>query len=645
MTIDGQQKQAAEGSILRELAPQGSVVARVNGTLVDLSAAVDTGLDGAAVEFLPPGSQEALHVLRHSAAHVMAQAVLRLFPDARYAIGPPVEDQFYYDFDLPRTLAVDDLESIEREMAAIASEDQPFVREEVPKERAISLFTDFDQRYKREILTGTDEQGQVKVGETATLYHNPPRFTDLCLGPHVPSTSWVKHVKLLRVSGAYWRGDESRPQLQRIYGTAWPTEGELKDYLDRLEEAEKRDHRRLGRELDLFSSPPEVGPGMYLWHPKGGLLRKLVEDFSRDEHLARGYDIVATPHTGRAVLWETSGHLEKFAENMFPVMQAEEGEYYLKPMNCPFHILIYASRTRSYRDLPLRYSELGTVYRHERSGTLQGLLRVRGMTQDDAHIFCRRDQLLDEIITVMDMTVDFYKVFGFSEPVVHLSTNPGKAIGTPQMWEEATDVLRQALEKSPFEYEVAEGEGAFYGPKIDFHFRDAVGRLRQCTTIQVDFALPERFGIEYVGADNSPHRPIMIHRALYGSVERFLGVLIEHTAGALPPWLSPVHVRVLPLKDEVNDAAEGIAGRLRDAGLRVEVDRATESLGYKIRRATLEKLPWMLIVGPREAQSGTVSVRYRGGAERKGVALEEFAHEAATAVASRAVEAGVPSGG
>ena len=640
LVVDDSERQVEPGASIGGLAPAGALVAKLGDALVDLSRAVEPADDGKELVFPAPEDPEVVHVLRHSAAHVLAQAVLRLFPDAKYAIGPPITDPpgFYYDFDLPRPLTEDDLERIEAEMAAVVEADQPFLRDAVSREEAIRIFTDFDQPYKREILEGGDEQGQVKIGETVTLYRNDGAFTDLCLGPHVPSTGHVKHVKLLRVSGAYWRGDESRPQLQRVYGTAWTNESDLQAFLHQLEEADRRDHRRLGRELDLFTSPPEVGSGTFVWHPRGGMVRKLLEDYSREEHLARGYDIVWTPHIGREELFSTSGHLEKFAESMYPPMAAEEGDYYLKPMNCPFHALIYRSRLRSYRELPLRFSELSAVYRHERSGTLHGMLRVRTLTQDDAHIFCRPDQLVDEIRGVMDFTVAFYEPFGLGEPVVHLSTKPGKAIGTPEMWASAEEALREALDGSPFTYDVAEGEGAFYGPKIDFDFRDAIGRLWQLTTIQCDFSTPERFGLEYVGADNEAHRPVMIHRALYGAVERFFAVLVEHTAGAMPPWLAPVQARVIALRDDVIEGAHAIAVRLREVGLRVDVDDADETMQYKVRRATLEKIPWMLVVGPRELDAGTVSVRTRGGNDRRGVALDDFIAEATDAVATRVLD-------
>jgi threonyl-tRNA synthetase len=621
---------------LADNAPPSALVARVDGRLVDLARSTDEFGD-AEIEFPPADDPDVLHVMRHSAAHVMAQAVLRLFPDAKYAIGPPITDGFYYDFDLPRPLTEDDLAAIEAEIAKIASADQPFLREEVSREKAIEIFSDeIPQPFKVEILEGGDEEGQVKVGEQVTLYRNNGSFTDLCLGPHVPTTSQIGHVKLLRFSGAYWRGDEKRPQLQRVYGTTWPTKEALEDYLHRLEEAEKRDHRILGRDLDLFSFPSELGAGLVVWHPKGGMVRKVLEDFSRDIHIERGYEIVASPHIGKSVLWETSGHLAKFADSMYPPVAAEEGDYYLKPMNCPFHVLIYKARTRSYRDLPLRLSELGTVYRHERSGTLHGIFRPRGFTQDDSHIFCRPDQLVDEIRGVMDFVVDFYSVFGLTDAVVHLSTvDPNAAIGSSDMWREAEQALRDALDGSPFTYDVQEGEGAFYGPKIDFDYRDAIGRLHQLTTIQCDFALPEQFGLEYIGEDNTAHRPVMVHRALYGSVERFLGVYLEHTAGAFPPWIAPIQARVIQMRDA---PVADLVTRLKSEGLRVDVDDANETMNYKIRRGAMEKIPWLLVVGPKEIESGTVSVRPRGGTEKRGIPLDEFVTAAKAAVSSRAID-------
>ena len=581
--------------------------------------------------------EDRLEVLRHSTAHVMAQAVCDLYEGAKYAIGPPIEDGFYYDFDLPQRLTPEDLERIEARMREIVEEDQPFVREELSRQEALERFA--AQPYKIEIIAGVEEE-EGAGGEAVSVYRNDG-WADLCRGPHMGSTAELGAFKLLSVAGAYWRGDENRPQLQRIYGTAWETKEDLEGYLTRLEEAEKRDHRKLGRDLDLVSFPEELGAGLSVWHPKGGLVRNELERWVRDLHLERGYDLVASPHLARSVLWETSGHLEKFAENMYPPMSADDGsDYYVKPMNCPFHVLIFRSRTRSYRELPLRLSELGTVYRYEKPGVLHGLLRVRGLTQDDSHIICTPDQLTDEILGVFDLTLEVHRTFGFTDPVIHLSTQPGQAIGDQEMWERATEALREALDRSGMPYELAEGEGAFYGPKVDFHFHDAIGRLWQLTTVQVDFALPERFDMEYMGEDNQRHRPVMIHRAILGSVERFLGVLIEHFAGALPPWLSPVQARIVPIADRHAEHAELLARRLREGGLRVEVDDSRETLGKKIRDAQLQKVPYALVIGDKEIEADVVSVRDRSGTEARGVAIDAFLRRAVEEVESRAVETG-----
>jgi len=567
-----------------------------------------------------------LDVLRHSTAHVMAQAVCALWPEARYAIGPPIQDGFYYDFELPVQLTPDHLPRIEKKMREIVKQAQPFTREEIPREEALERFA--DQPFKQEIIraVGQDAEASAEAGtgDTVTVYRNDG-WQDLCLGPHLPSTGDLGAFKLLSVAGAYWRGDENRPQLQRIYGTAWPTQEELDAYLHRLEEAEKRDHRKLGRDLDLFSFPEELGGGLSVWHPKGGVIRKKLEDYVRDLHLHRGYDLVTTPHVARANLWETSGHLAKYRENMYPAMEAADGsDYYVKPMNCPFHVLIFKSRTRSYRDLPMRLSELGTVYRYEKPGVLHGLLRVRGLTQDDSHIFCTADQLVDEIIGVFDLTLEIHRTFGFEKPKVELSTKPGQAIGDESMWHRATDTLREALERSRLEFTVAEGEGAFYGPKVDFHFNDAIGRLWQLTTVQVDFALPERFDLEYAGEDNQRHRPVMVHRAILGSIERFTAVLTEHYAGAFPLWLAPEQVRVIPIADRHGDHAWTIAESLEAAGLRVHVDDSKQTVGKKIREGQLQKVPYVLVLGDKEIEAGTVSVRDREGTEVHGVKLADF---------------------
>ena len=615
---DGRPTELPEGEPIGSVLPPEAIAARVDGELVDLSFVPTT--DGKAEPVLP-GDADGLHVLRHSAAHVMAQAVCNLWPGARYAIGPPIDDGFYYDLELPSQISETDLPKIEDRMREIVAADQPFVREELPRAEALERFA--DQPYKREIIESLEE-GEVPAGETVTVYRNDG-WADLCLGPHVPSTGRLGAFKLMKLAGAYWRGDEARPMLTRIYGTAWATQDELDDYLHRLEEAEKRDHRRLGRELDLFSSPEELGPGLWVWHPKGGIFRKQLEDYVRDLHLERGYDLVVTPHIARSVLWETSGHLEKYADNMYPPMRTDTGDYYAKPMNCPFHVLIYKSRTRSYRDLPLRLSELGTVYRHERIGTVHGLLRIRGLTMDDAHIICTPDQLIDEILRVFEFTQEIHSTFGFTDPVVELSTLPGDSIVSPEMAERATGALREALERSGLAFEVAEGEGSFYGPKVDFHFRDAIGRLWQLTTVQCDFGLPERFEMEYVGEDNQRHRPVMVHRAILGSIERFSAVLIEHYGGAFPLWLSPEQVRLVPVADRHVEHARELASLLRALGLRPEVDQSGETVGKKVRAAQLAKAPYVLVIGDKEIESGELTVRDREGVETKGVPFDDFA--------------------
>ena len=607
-----------EGEPLGSVLPPEAIAARVDGELVDLSYVPAS--DGKAEPVLPD-DPDGLHVLRHSAAHVLAQAVCDLWPGTRYAIGPPIEDGFYYDLELPGQVSESDLAKIEDRMREIVAADQPFVREEIPRAEALERFA--DQPYKREIIESLEE-GEVPAGDTVTVYRNDG-WADLCLGPHVPSTGRLTAFKLMKVAGAYWRGDEARPMLTRIYGTAWATPKDLRSYLHRLEEAEKRDHRRLGRELDLFSSPEELGPGLWVWHPKGGIFRKQLEDYVRDLHLERGYDLVVTPHIARSVLWETSGHLEKYSDNMYPPMRTDTGDYYAKPMNCPFHVLVFKSKTRSYRDLPMRLSELGTIYRHERIGTLHGLLRIRGGTQDDSHIFCTPDQLVDEILKVFDLTFEILGTFGFNEPVINLSTLPGQTILEPEMAERATQALTTALDRSGLAWTEAEGEGTFYGPKVDFHFRDAIGRLWQLTTVQCDFALPERFGLEYVGEDNQRHRPVMIHRAILGTLERFSAVLIEHYGGAFPLWLSPEQIRLVPVADRHLEHARELASLLRALGLRPAVDESGETVGKKVRAAQLAKAPYVLVIGDKEIESGELTVRDRQGVETKGVPFDDFA--------------------
>jgi len=628
---DGSVKELPVSAPVGDALGPDAIAARIDGRLVDLSAPVRGDV---AVEPVRSGEPDGLHILRHSTAHVMAQAVCDLYPGAKYAIGPPIEDGFYYDFDLPTSLTPEDLERIEARMREIAKAAQPFRREELDRAAALERFA--DQPYKKEIIE-TAEAGEGALDQTTFSVYANDGWGDLCLGPHVPTTARLGAFKLLSLAGAYWRGDEHRPQLQRVYGTAWPTEAELKDYLHRREEAERRDHRKLARQLDLFSFPEELGAGLLVWHPRGGILRKAIEDFEREIHLDNGYEPVFTPHIARSVLWETSGHLAKYAENMYPPMEAEEGTYYAKPMNCPFHVLIYKSKTRSYRELPLRLFELGTIYRHERAGVLHGILRVRGGTQDDSHIVCRRDQLIDEILGVFDLTLRIHRTFGFEDFVINLSTKPGLAIGDEEMWAEATEYLRQALEKSGLEYTVAEGEGAFYGPKVDFHARDAIGRLWQLTTVQCDFALPERFDMEYMGEDNERHRPVMIHRAILGTIERYVGVLIEHYAGAFPLWLAPEQVRIVPVADRHAGHARELVERLKSAGLRGDVDDSRETVPKKIRAAELMKVPYTLVVGDKEIEAGTVAVRRLGHHEIRGVPFEAFVDGAAWEASSRSL--------
>ena len=551
---------------------------------------------------------DSLYRIRHSFAHVMAEAVLELFPEAKLAIGPPIADGFYYDFDLPRSLTPEDLEQIETRMRRILDGDHAFARSVIGRAAARERFA--EQPYKLELVD------DLPPDEEISLY-TQDTFTDLCRGPHVASTRELDSAafKLTGSAGAYWRGDERRPMLQRIYGTAWENPRDLAAYLERLVEIEKRDHRRLGRELDLFSIQEHVGPGLIFWHPKGARLRSIIEDFWKRQHYAGGYDLVSTPHIGREWLWQTSGHLDFYADNMFPALELDNSNYYLKPMNCPFHIMIYKSDIRSYRDLPLRWAELGTVYRFERSGTLHGAMRVRGLTQDDAHIFCTPDQIEDEIGEVLRFSLRMWHAYGFNDLVAHLSTQPDKAVGDDASWERATVALRRAIEAHELEYEIDEGGGAFYGPKIDLHVRDPLGRLWQMTTIQFDFNLPERFDMSFVDRDGSQQRPVMVHRALHGALERFLGVLIEHYGGAFPMWLAPVQGVVIPVNPQLNAYAETVAKRLQQHDFRVEADLSDNRMGAKIRTAQKQKVPYMLVVGAKEQVTGSVSLRDRSGAQ------------------------------
>jgi threonyl-tRNA synthetase len=643
---DGSQRSLPDGATATTLAEsigarlaKAAVAAVVNGDERDLGEPLP---DGAQVAIITAGSDEGRHVLRHSTAHVLAQAVTQLFPGAKFSIGPAINDGFYYDFELPggRTFAEADLDAIDVRMREIMKADQPFVRDELPAADALKVFA--DQPYKCEIIervssgaADSDDAGEIGGGETISVYRNTPEFVDLCRGPHVPSTGRLGHFKLMKVAGAYWRGNEKGPMLQRIYGTAWASKAELDEHLLRLEEAEKRDHRKLATELDLLSFPQELGGGLAVWHPKGGIVRKLMEDYSRERHEKGGYQFVYTPHLANANLFETSGHLGWYKDGMYPAMEMDNGTYYPKPMNCPMHCLIFGSRQRSYRELPLRLFELGTVYRYERAGTLHGLMRIRGFTQDDSHIYCTEDQLQDEIASLLDFVMSVLRAFGFHDFTANLSTkDPKKYTGSDENWDRATEALRMALEKYGLEYKIKEGDAAFYGPKIDIDVKDAIGRTWQLSTIQCDFNLPERFELEYVGADNARHRPIMLHRALFGSVERFFGVLVEHYAGAFPTWMAPVQARVLPVAEAHQGYAEQVVAQLRSAGLRADLVDANDQLGKRIRTAKLEKLPYVLVVGDDDVANGTLGVNPRGGDVERGVALSAFIQRVQAEVAS-----------
>jgi threonyl-tRNA synthetase len=641
---DGSTREFTEGTTAAEFAQsigprlaKAALVATVDGHEVDLSSPL---VDGTEVAIVTADSGAGREVLRHSTAHVLAQAVLRLWPGAKFAIGPVIENGFYYDFELPgdARFSDDDLDRIEAEMRSIMAEDQPFIRHEHGLGEGLEIFA--DQPFKREIIeavgAGADEVDA--TGSIVSTYWNSDSFIDLCRGPHVPSTSRLGHFKLMRVAGAYWRGDEKRPQLQRIYGTAWESEKALAAHLHQLEEAEKRDHRKLGAELDLFSFPEEIGPGLAIFHPRGGTIRRLMEEYSRQRHVESGYEFVNSPHITKSNLFETSGHLDWFAEGMYPPMELDGGsQYYLKPMNCPFHILVFKSHQRSYRELPLRFFEFGTVYRYEKSGVLHGLTRVRGMTQDDAHIFCTREQMDTELVRTMHFVLDLLRDFGLNDFYLELSTKPpGKAVGSDEDWEVATEALRMVAVEMGLDLVMDEGGGAFYGPKISVQARDAIGRTWQMSTVQLDFQLPERFELEFIGADNARHRPIMIHRALFGSVERFMAVLIEHYAGALPTWLSPEQVRVVPVTDAHAAYGQSVVDACAAAGLRATLDESGEKLGALIRRAKLAKLPYVLVVGDDDVKSGTVGVNRRGSTDNKperGVAVEAFVAEVVAEVA------------
>ncbi len=651
---DGSTKELPNGSTTADLAAaigarlaKAALAGKVNGEVVDLNRELP---EGASVAIVTADSEDGRHVLRHSTAHVLAQAVCGLWPGAKYAIGPAIDNGFYYDFELPdgARFTESDLTRIEGRMAEIVKENQPFVRGELPLDEGLALFA--DQPFKQEIIRGVGGREDAAEGGGGTIvsyYRNQSAvgqaepngidFVDLCRGPHVPSTGRLGSFKLMKVAGAYWRGDEKRPMLQRIYGTAWESNKALQEHLTRLEEAEKRDHRKLAVELDLLSFPQELGGGLAVWHPKGAIIRKLMEDESRSRHAAGGYEFAYTPHLANARLFETSGHLSFYKDGMYPPMEMDNGTYYPKPMNCPMHCLVFRSRQRSYRELPLRLFELGTVYRYERAGTLHGLMRIRGFTQDDAHIFCAQEQAAEEIISLLHFVIEILRLFGFTDFEAMLATrDPDKSVGDEAGWADATAALVAAMEHEGLSYTVDEGGAAFYGPKIDVKVRDAIGRQWQLSTIQYDFNLPDRFDLEYVAADNTRKRPIMLHRALMGSVERFFGVLLEHYAGAFPTWLAPVQVRVLGVRDEHDAYAETVVAQCRAAGLRADFVRADEPLGARIRKAKLEKLPYVLVAGDDDVSAHTVGVNARGKEVERGVKVSDFIAVVTAEVEARA---------
>lgn len=619
---DGESKLFPQGTVAAEMLKElvsgkqrkQTVAVRCNGRLVDLATPL---LEDAVLEPVLATSEAGAEILRHSTAHIMALAVKELYGEqVKVAIGPAIEDGFYYDFDRKTPFTPDDFEQIEAKMTELASARLPFVRQEMSRDEAIRFFEQQGEMYKVELLREME-------AETVSTYTHGS-FVDLCRGPHVPDSSWIKVFKLLRVAGSYWRGDEKRQMLTRIYGAAFADKKDLQQYLTRLEEARKRDHRKLGKQLSLFTIQDQIGPGLILWQPRGALLRRLIEDYWKDEHYRHDYQLLYTPHIARQDLWKTSGHLDFYGENMYSAMEIDEVMYQLKPMNCPFHIGVYNADKHSYREFPIRWCELGTVYRYERTGALHGLMRVRGFTQDDAHIFCRPDQLEDEIFNIIDLNLHILKTFGFDQYDVYLSTRPAKYVGSDEHWELSTQALKHALDKKGLQYQIDPGEGVFYGPKIDIKIKDQLGRSWQCSTIQVDFNLPERFQMGYTGEDGGEHQPIMIHRALMGSLERFIGVLIEHYAGAFPLWLAPEQARIMNITDDQGEYCEQVYARLRALGVRIEKDVRNEKLNYKIREAQLMKVPYMLIVGEREREEGTVTVRQRDGQNLPAMTPEAF---------------------
>ncbi|WP_018880742.1 threonine--tRNA ligase [Thioalkalivibrio sp. ALE30] len=604
---------------------KATLAGKVNGQLVDARHEID---DDAELAIVTDRDPEGVEIIRHSTAHLMAQAVKQLFPEAQVTIGPTIENGFYYDFAYDRGFTPEDLEKIEKRMKELAKQDLPVERSLMDRDEAVKYFRDMGEEYKAVIIAS------IPQGENISLYKQGD-FVDLCRGPHIPSTGKLKAFKLTKVAGAYWRGDSDNEMLQRIYGTAWPNKDQLKEYLERLKEAERRDHRKIGQELDLFSIQDEAGGGLVFWHPKGARIRREIEKYWYDMHEKAGYDFVVSPHIANLELWKTSGHADFYAESMYEPMEDEHQAFQLKPMNCPFHVLMYKDRLHSYRDLPLRWAEMGTVYRREMSGALHGLMRVRGFTQDDAHIFCREDQIEAEVMAVIDLTLEVLQTFGFEKFDVNLSTKPEDAVGSDAIWEHATASLRSAIEKKGLKYSVDEGGGAFYGPKIDIKIHDAIGREWQCSTVQLDFNLPERFDMEYVAEDNERRRPIMIHRALLGSVERFFGVLIEHYAGHFPTWLAPVQAEVLTITERQDDYAREVTKTLRDKGFRVESDLRNEKIGFKIREHTLKRVPYLLVLGDKEMENGQVAVRTRSGEDLGVMSLEAFGERLREEVASR----------
>ncbi|HPN39595.1 MAG TPA: threonine--tRNA ligase [Melioribacteraceae bacterium] len=604
-------------SISSRLADE-ALVAKVNGKVVDLNSPINSDCD---LQILTFDSPEGKETYWHSSSHLMAHAITQLYPEAKFGVGPAIETGFYYDIDINTRLTEEDLVKIENKMAELSKEDKPFCRKELSKEEARKLFEAKEDEYKLELIDGLDEE------TTAISIYEEGDFTDLCRGPHLPGAGKIKFFKLLSVSGSYWRGDEKNKRMQRIYGVSFPKKKMLDDYLMFLEEAKKRDHRKLGKQLDLFSIHDEAGAGLVYWHPKGARIRHEIEKFWKEAHFENGYDIVYSPHVGKSWLWETSGHLVNYKDNMYAPITIDEQDYYIKPMNCPFHILMYQTELRSYRDLPLRWAELGTVYRYEKSGVLHGLLRVRGFTQDDAHIFCAQEQIEDEIIEVIRFSLYMWRSFGFENLKFYVATRPEKAVGEDYLWDKATNSLINALKRENLDYELDEGGGAFYGPKIDIKIKDAINREWQMSTIQFDFNLPERFNMHYIGEDGKEHRPFMVHRALLGSLERFFGVLLEHHGGSFPLWLAPVQVAVVPISQNFFGYAEEIEKELKKQGIRVTLDRRNEKIGYKIRDWETNKVPYMLILGEKEQTQGLVSVRKHKEGDKGSVKLNDLIEE------------------